>query len=193
MADHPLLSGEMRRRSIEDTGGPSISEPVMSDSAPLRLYATVVGEAWIDVNNHMNALHYHSVIYAAHVKLTEYLGLADDYVSQRQLSKVVVESHNRFERELRLGDAIEVRSWLLGVDAKRLHFFHEIYNTTADYRAGTGEQIDVHVDLRTRRSAAFPPEVLGRLRQVAQQHAAVPAPLHSRRLTLERLPTTPSS
>ncbi len=156
----------------------------MSIAAPLRLLRTRVGEDWIDVNAHMNAQHYYSVIYAAHVLMTDYLQLSGDYVSQRQLSKVVVESHNRFERELRLGDPIEVRSWLLGVDAKRLHFFHEIWQADAGYRAGTGEQIDVHVDLRTRRSAAFPAEVLARLQAVAAAHRAIQAPANSGALRL---------
>jgi len=156
----------------------------MTIPVPLRLLQTTVGQEWIDVNAHMNAQHYYSVIYQAHVLMTDYLALSGDYVSQRQLSKVVVESHNRFERELRLGDPIEVRSWLLGVDARRLHFFHEIWQAEADYRAGTGEQIDVHVDLRTRRSAAFPAEVLARLQAVAAAHRSVPPPANSGALRL---------
>jgi acyl-CoA thioester hydrolase len=156
----------------------------MSIETPLRLLTATVPQDWIDVNAHMNSQHYHTVIYQAHVLMTDYLQLSGDYVSQRQLSKVVVESHNRFERELRLGDPIEVRSWLLGVDAKRLHFFHEIWQTQAGYRAGTGEQIDVHVDLRTRRSAAFPAEVLARLQAVAVAHQTVQAPANSGALRL---------
>lgn len=156
----------------------------MTIPVPLRLLQTTVGEEWIDVNAHMNAQHYYSVIYQAHVLMTDYLELSGDYVSQRQLSKVVVESHNRFERELRLGDPIEVRSWLLGVDAKRLHFFHEIWHAQAGYRAGTGEQIDVHVDLRTRRSAAFPAGVLARLQAVAAAHQAVQPPANCGALRL---------
>lgn len=156
----------------------------MSIPVPLRLLQTTVGEDWIDVNAHMNAQHYYSVIYRAHVLMTDSLHLSGDYVSQRQLSKVVVESHHRFERELRLGDPIEVRSWLLGVDTKRLHFFHEIWQAKAGYRAGTGEQIDVHVDLRTRRAAAFPAEVLARLQAVAAVHRSVPPPARSGALRL---------
>lgn len=156
----------------------------MTIPVPLRLLQTTVGPEWIDVNAHMNAQHYYSVIYQAHVLMTDYLELSGDYVSQRQLSKVVVESHNRFERELRLGDPIEVRSWLLGVDAKRLHFFHEIWHAQAGYRVGTGEQIDVHVDLRSRRSAAFPAGVLARLQAVAAAHQAVQPPANSGALRL---------
>ncbi|MGH7291444.1 MAG: thioesterase family protein [Myxococcota bacterium] len=148
----------------------------MSDSTPLNCYRTIVGADWIDVNGHMNAQHYYTVVYRAHVVLTERLGLGDAYVAARQCGKVVVESHHRFERELRLNDPLEVRSRLLGVDAKRLHFFHEIWNARDGYRAGTGEQIDVHVDLRTRRGAPFAPDVRARLQAVADAHAALPRP-----------------
>jgi acyl-CoA thioester hydrolase len=158
----------------------------MTIAAPLRLLTTTVGQDWIDTNDHMNAQHYYTVIYQAHVLMTDYLELSGDYVTQRQLSKVVVESHNRFERELRLGDAIGVHSWLLGVDSRRLHFFHEIYNLEAGYRAGTGEQIDVHVDLLTRRASPFPAEVLARLQRVADAHAMLPPPARSGALSLKR-------
>lgn len=144
--------------------------------APLRLLRTRVQPEWIDVNNHMNARYYGLVIYDAHVLLTEYLGLSNDYVAATNCSKVVAESHIIYERELMLGDEIEVVSWLLAVDAKRLHFAHELYHAQQGYRAALGEQLDIHVDLRLRRSAPFAPEVYRRLAAVAAAHAALPPP-----------------
>lgn len=156
----------------------------MTEPLPLRLYATQVGADWIDVNGHMNVQHYYGVIYQAQVLMTEHLELGEHYVASRGLSKMVVESNHRFERELLLGERIEVHSRLLGVDRKRLHFFHELVNLDRDCRAGTGEQIDVHVDLATRRSAPFPPEVFERLQRVVAAHAALPPPAHAGKLSL---------
>jgi acyl-CoA thioester hydrolase len=144
--------------------------------APLRLYTGRVDADWIDVNNHMNARYYGLVIYDAHVLLTEYLGLGGDYVAASNCSKVVAESHCVYERELMLGDPIEVVSWLLAVDAKRLHFVHELYHAEHGYRAALGEQVDVHVDLALRRSAPFPPALFARLSAIAAAHSALPPP-----------------
>lgn len=148
----------------------------MTIPAPYRVFRTEVTPEWIDVNAHMNARNYGLIIYDAHELFTNYLQLGDDYVASTRCGKVVVENHCIFERELLLGDKIEVVSWLLGVDNKRLHFFHELYNVGAGYRAAAGEQIDVHVDLQTRRSTPFPPAVHARLSAIAAAHAALPPP-----------------
>lgn len=148
----------------------------MSDEVPLVTYRGQVLDAWIDINGHMNARYFSAVIYDAHVALTDYLGLGDDYVARTGCGKAVVESHLLYERELKRADPIEVRSWLLEVDAKRLHFFHELMHTTAGYRAAAGEQLDIHIDLGLRRSAPFADDTLQRLKAVAARHAAVPPP-----------------
>jgi len=145
-------------------------------TAPLVLLRTTVPREWIDINEHMNATHYGLVIYDAHVRLTEVLGIGEDYVRATQCSKVVVESHMVYEREVALGDEIEVRSWLLAVDAKRLHFFHELWNVTRGARAATSEQVDVHVDLKLRQSARFPEPLYQALQERVREMLAVPAP-----------------
>lgn len=131
---------------------------------------------WIDVNQHMNATHYTLVVYDAHVALTDILGLGDAYVAQTNCGKVVLESHLVYQREVGLGDELEVRSWLLAVDAKRLHFFHELYNLSRGCRAATAEQVDMHVDLEARRSTAFPQWKLRELQDVVRRMLAVPYP-----------------
>lgn len=48
-------------------------DDMMTDSL-FRGYRTVVASEWIDVNDHMNARFYASVIYDAHVMFTTHLG-----------------------------------------------------------------------------------------------------------------------
>ena len=144
--------------------------------APYTTLRTQCPPAWIDVNQHMNATHYTLVVYDAHVALTDILGLGDDYVAQTGCGKVVLESHLVYEREVGLNDELEVRSWLLAVDTKRLHFFHELYNLSRDCRAAIAEQVDMHVDLGARRSAPFPGWKLSQLQDVVRQMLAVPYP-----------------
>jgi acyl-CoA thioester hydrolase len=75
-----------------------------------RRYRTVVAPEWIDVNDHMNARFYGSVIYEGHAMFTTHLGLGDDDVVTQRCGKAVVESHMVYERELRRGDEIGVVS-----------------------------------------------------------------------------------
>lgn len=145
-------------------------------SAPYLTLQTSCHAAWIDINQHMNATHYTLVVYDAHVQLTDMLDLADDYVQRTGCGKVVLESHLVYEREVGLGDRLEVRSWLLAVDAKRLHFFHELYNLSRGCRAATAEQVDMHVNLQRRRSALFPDWKLQELQGVVRDMLVVPAP-----------------
>lgn len=144
--------------------------------APFTTLRVGVPPAWIDINGHMNATHYGLVVYDAHVRLTGLLGLADRYTEATGCGKVVLESHMIYEREVLLGHLLEVRSWLLAVDEKRLHFFHELYNDTLGCRAAAAEQVDLHVDLRRRRSTPFAPELYARLQAVVTAHLAQPRP-----------------
>jgi acyl-CoA thioester hydrolase len=154
---------------------------------PFRRYSTVVPPEWIDVNEHMNARYYTIAIYNAHSLFSEYIGVGESYVAATRCGKSVVESHLIYERELRVGDRIEVATRLLGVNGKRLHFYHEVFNVEQGYRAAVGEQLDIHVDLTSRRSAPLPEELLVRLQAIAQAHAKLSAPDKlGRGVTMER-------
>lgn len=128
-----------------------------------------VDESWLDVNDHMNARFYNDVIYDAHVLLTTAIGLGDDYVARTRHGKVVVESHLIYEREVRANARLGVRSWLLAVDEKRLHFAHELLDLTHGFRAAFAEQLDLHFDLERRRVAPLPEDVRERLMALAAQ------------------------
>jgi acyl-CoA thioester hydrolase len=154
---------------------------------PFRQYSTVVPQEWIDINDHMNARFYTIVIYNAHSLFSQYIGFTEEYVKSAQCGKSVVESHLIYERELRLGDRIEVATRLLEVRGKRLHFYHEVFNADQGYRAAVGEQLDIYVDLRTRRATEPPADLLARLQEVASAHSTLPAPDKiGRSVTLER-------
>ncbi|NMM92344.1 hypothetical protein B2J88_50310 [Rhodococcus sp. SRB_17] len=156
-----------------------MTEPrlVTTAAGPCRTLESTVSEESIDVNGHMNARHYGLVIYDAHATFTDLIGLGDDYIERTQFGKVVVESHITYERELKLGEAIGVDSWLLGVDDKRAHFFHELRSLTSGRRVAAGEQLDLHFNLTSRRAAPFPSDVSARLREIsaAQCSAGMPS------------------
>jgi acyl-CoA thioester hydrolase len=155
------------RAALDEIGAPFVGHRVR------------VGPERIDVNRHMNATDYGLIVYDAHYLFCETLGLAATYVEATGFGTAVLESHMIYEHEVFGGDVLEVRSWLLGVDAKRYHFFHELMNTNRGVRAAASEQVDVHVDLsreivRRHRSVPPPPGVGSRLRPPANDWMQVP-------------------
>ncbi|MBV9843105.1 MAG: thioesterase family protein [Sphingomonadaceae bacterium] len=87
-----------------------------------------------------------------------------------------LEMHIVYARELRLGDPVIVRSWLIGADGKRIHHLHEIVNEATGVRAATVELMTIHVDRSTRRSAPMPAQWVERLQDIAAAHGALPQP-----------------
>lgn len=144
--------------------------------APFVAVKLVVPSEWIDINGHMNATHYGLVVYQAQVRLTEEIGMGEDYVKSTSCGKAVLESHLIYEREVGEGDELEVRSWLLAVDTKRLHYFHELYNLTRNCRAAAAEQVDVHMDLVKRASTPIPEWLLNQLKRRVEANLALPLP-----------------
>lgn len=136
----------------------------------------VVPKEWIDVNGHMNATHYGLAVYDAHYNFTEVLGLGEAYVEATNCGKAVLESHMIYEREVSESDELEIKSWLLAVDKKRLHFFHEVFNNTKGFRAAASEQVDIHIDLIARKSSELPEALYLQLQDTVKGYLALPQP-----------------
>ncbi|WP_280457748.1 thioesterase family protein [Nocardia carnea] len=120
---------------------------------PVTSFRCRVEDSWIDFNDHMNAMHYGIIVYRGQAEFSALIGMGGDYVEQTGLGKVVVQSSLGYEREVRRGDELEIRSWLLGADDKRIHVLHEVFSLDTQRRVAVGEQLDLHFDLTTRRSA----------------------------------------
>lgn len=145
-----------------------------------------VRDEWIDANEHVNSTHYGLVIYDAHVEMTRLIGMDRDYMATRR-SKVVATQTIVYERELLRGNQLEIRSWLLAVDRKRMHFFHELMCVNEGYRAATDEQVDLHVDLEARRVAAMDDDMVDHLREFSRRQLADGPPRG-----VGRVPTMPA-
>jgi acyl-CoA thioester hydrolase len=143
---------------------------------PYESYRVSVPPEWIDIIGHMNSTRYGLVVFEGQKRFCRAIGLGERYVERTGCGNVVIESHLLYEREVALGDELAVVSWLLGVDSKRLHFFHEVLNLTKGVRAAAAEQVDIHFDLEARRSAPFPLETLQHLQGVVREFLSVPKP-----------------
>ena len=98
------------------------------------------------------------------------------YVRERQGSSFTAECHVRYLREIHLGDPVQITIHLLAADEKRLHTFEELRHATEGWVSATSENMTIHIDMKARKTAPFPPDIRARIEAVADSHAAVARP-----------------
>lgn len=141
-----------------------------------------VDPSWIDEYGHMNAAHYVGVFDRVGFDLLRQVGVGLDYTEATQCGIYTMNIQVAYMREVLAGDPLMLRIRLLESDSKRLLTLMELWQTRDDYLAATMEQLSLHVDLQTRRSRPFEPELAARLAQTVADHAALPLPPGYRRI-----------
>src|SRR6266542_4269613 len=121
--------------------------------APFDRYRDVVKREWIDANDHMNVGYYLVVFDLATDAFFEWVGLDRRHRAERAITTFCLEAHVTYHREVRAGDPLRFTTQLLAWDAKRLHYFHEMYHAADGFLAATNELVSLHVSEATRRGA----------------------------------------
>jgi acyl-CoA thioester hydrolase len=148
----------------------------MNDSAPI-IHTSEIQPEWLDYNNHLNVAFYVLIFDQSGEALMQSIGLGEGVTRETGFSWVALENHVTFDREVTLGQTVDVRIQLLDHDAKRLHIYLEMHVRGANgYLAATQEQMLMCIDLRQRRSAPFPKEVQASIEAMARQHAQMAPP-----------------
>lgn len=131
---------------------------------------------WIDHNGHMNAGYYMVAFDDATGPWSAYCGLDAVYRRSHPYSTFSIEGHILWHRELRQGDPLRVEAQLLGFDDKKFHSFMQLLHDEENFVAASHELLTMHIDMRRRRSAPFPPEIRHRLAEVLAEHAPLGRP-----------------
>jgi acyl-CoA thioester hydrolase len=165
--------------------------PESEIQAPFDGYRDVVRAEWIDHNRHMNMGYYVVVFDLATDAWFRYVGLDETHRTTHEMTTFCLEAHVTYHREVLDGDPLRFTTRLLDYDAKRIHYFHEMYHATERYLAATNELMSLHVSGRTRRGAPMPPAILDRLARIQAAHGRLPRPAQvGRRIGLSAPPTT---
>jgi acyl-CoA thioester hydrolase len=151
------------------TRAPAIATPYLGASA-------VVRPEWIDYNGHMNVGYYHVAFDAAAEPFFEFLGLTQEFRRRHGSTTFALESHLNFLREVRQGDTLRFEARLLDFDAKRIHFYQEMFHAAGGFCAASCESLSAHVSIATRRTAPMPQELLERLAAVKAAHGSLARP-----------------
>ena len=143
--------------------------------APLSLYSCRVEADWVDYNGHMGESFYLYAFGWATDALFRHVGIDEAYRASGH-SFYTVESHINYYREAGLGCPLRFTTQLLGLDEKRLHFFHAMYDGDNDELLCTTEQMLLHVDMGASAAAPIAPEVHAALESVMAAHRDLPHP-----------------
>ncbi len=148
----------------------------MSMPAPFASAGAVVRPEWIDYNGHMNVGYYHVAFDVAADEFFEFLGLTADFRREHRCTTFALESHLNFLREVKEGDPLRFEARLLDHDAKRIHFYQEMFHATEGYLAASCESLSAYVSQDTRRTAPMPDVLAARLTRIEAAHAALARP-----------------
>ncbi len=151
--------------------------------APFDVYRDRVQDAWIDHNDHMNMGYYMVVFDFATDAWFEYIGLDRPHRDRHNVTTFSLEGHINYIRELRADDPLRFTTRLLDFDAKRIHYFHEMYHGEEGYLAATNELMTIHISEETRRAAPMHEDVQAWLARIKDRHDALaPAAQVGRRM-----------
>ncbi len=148
----------------------------MTIPAPLKLYQTAVQPDWLDYNNHMTEGYYGYVFGCASDAFIDYARLDAGYRAKSNCTIYTVETHICFLRELPANAPLSFTTQLLGYDEKRLHVFHQMFHTRANYLAATFETMMLHVNQEIGRVTPMPIEIQAWLAEIAAAHSTLPLP-----------------
>jgi acyl-CoA thioester hydrolase len=138
-------------------------------SLPLTWQA-VIPESYLDENNHMNVMWYTHLFSCATGGLFDRIGLTMAYFEANQAGTFALEHHLRFLSEVRAGEAITMRTRVLGRSVKRFHFMHFMIKDEGGILAATEEAVGSHVDLRIRRTSPLPRHIVEEFDRLLAEH-----------------------
>ncbi len=143
---------------------------------PPFIHQEIVSHDWVDYNGHMNVAYYVLIFdHATDVFLAD-IGINERYRQQTGGSVFVVESHISYEQEVMSGETVNVTAQVIDTDEKRLHLFLTMWGDQAERPAATIEIMILHMNLNTRRPAAFPNAIKSKLDDAQNAHTHLPRP-----------------
>lgn len=116
----------------------------------------IVPDDWIDSMGHMNVMWYTHLFSQGIMAFYRELGLSREYFQANQAGSFVLEQHVRYLSEIRLGEKVSVRVRALGRSERKLHVLGLLCKEESGVLAATSEGITAHIDMRTRRTSAYP-------------------------------------
>src|SRR5215469_6458104 len=112
-----------------------------------------------DHMGHMNVMWYVGKFDEATWQLLAAVGLSRSRMSKEGTGMAAVEQHIEYQRELRAGDLVTIRSAVLEVKEKAIRFRHEMTNDETGELAASTVLVGVYFDVNIRKARELPSDV----------------------------------
>ena len=115
---------------------------------------------WADYNGHMNLAYYIHLFDGAWEVLLGKFNIGEDSAKIEKRTTFAVETHTTYDKELKVGDEVDLNLIFLDRDKKRIIYKLEMKHKQEQYLASTTEVCSLYVDLGERRVIEFEKEKL---------------------------------
>lgn len=147
----------------------------MTDQTLIETLNRTVPEEWADYNGHMNEGWYSHVFSDAADAVMQLVGADAEYIAAGK-SFFTVEILIKYLAETHIGEPFVVHSQVLEGAGKKLRLLHLMKSAKDDRLLATGNQLLLHVDLTTRRTALPEGMVAEKMAAYANAHKDLPIP-----------------
>ena len=110
---------------------------------------------WADYNGHMNLAYYIHLFDGAWEVLLGKFDIGEDSAKIEKRTTFAVESHTTYDKELKVGDEVDLNLIFIDRDKKRIVYKLEMRHKQEQYLASTTEVCSLYVDLGERRVIEF--------------------------------------
>jgi acyl-CoA thioester hydrolase len=136
--------------------------------------AQSVPAAFEDINGHLNIRHYVGIASEGLDESLVTLGIPQNWPTVAGQAVFSAEHHMTYLSELRTGDRISVRVFLVGRSERAAHVVVYLLDDTHRRVSYVMEEIFLHIAMDTRRTAPWPDDVAAALEARVAEHAARP-------------------
>ena len=150
--------------------------------SPMVTWRGSVQAEWVDFNGHLRDAFYMLIFSFASDGFIDQIGLDEAGRAATGHSIFTLECHINYLLEVKQGAAVEVRTQVMGSDAKRIHVFHSLHLAGTEPLLAGSEQMWLNMDMELRRSAPFAASVLPLVQAITAQHKALPRPAYVGRI-----------
>lgn len=136
-------------------------------------YRGVVYPWHCDHMGHMNVMWYTGKFDEASWSLLAQIGLTRTFLQESQHGMAAVQQNITYQRELRAGDIVTIRSGVIDVKEKIVRLIHEMQNEETREIAAFAMITAVYMDAQARKSRPIPVKIADRLRTMQLDRDAI--------------------
>ena len=147
----------------------------------LTTWSGKVAAEWVDYNGHLRDAYYLLLFSFASDGLMDRIGLDANGRQATGHTFYSLETHLNYLLEVKEGAAVDVRTHILGMDAKRVDVYHALYLQGTETLLAANQQMLINIDSSGPKSAPFAPGVRDKLQALATAHTHLPRPAYADR------------